>query len=365
MSQPPVHQQTSLTDYGWNDFFQNHFSEYLQRGFEPARVTLEHNYLYRVITARGEMIAEVAGKLRHEAASREQLPGAGDWTAVQIRPNETRATIHAVLPRRSRFVRKAAGDTTEVQVVGANIDTLFLVTSLNQDFNVRRIERYLAAAWDSGARPVILLSKADLCIDVSDKVACIEAAAPGVKVHALSAKHNSGMTALQDYLRYGETVALVGSSGVGKSTLINHLLGFEKQLVRGVRENDDRGQHTTTYRELILLPQGGLVLDTPGMRELQLWDSGQGLEAAFDDIIELATQCRFSDCQHQTEPECAIQSALDDGSLERARLENYLKLQAEQRHIELKQNQVAQRAEKQRWKKLTRQAQERARHKRK
>jgi ribosome biogenesis GTPase len=354
----------NLSDFGWNEFFEAHFQPYGAGGYKAGRVLLEYNHLYRVYTMEGELLAGVAGRLRHEAESRRDLPTVGDWVVLQPRAEEGKATIQAVLPRQSKFVRKAAGTRTEEQVVGANIDTIFLVTSLNQDFNLRRLERYLLVAWESGASPVIILSKADLCDDMEGKLAEIETVASGVPVHAISVISHDGLKELAQYFRHGQTVALLGSSGVGKSTLINYLIGHEVQKVREVREHDGRGQHTTTHRELILLPQGGLVLDTPGMRELHLWEGEESLNRAFDDIEALAANCRFSDCQHKDEPHCAIREALAEGSIDAARYQSYLKLQKELKHVARKQDIGAQITEKKKWKKLSRLATQRGQAKR-
>jgi len=317
------------------------------------------------VTEAGELLAETTGKLRYEAQSRADLPAVGDWVALKKRADQEYARIHAVLPRFSKFTRKTAGTKTEEQVVGANIDTVLLVTALNQDFNPRRIERYLTVAWNSGAHPVVVLSKADLCEDVASKVAAIEAISNGAPVHAISAKRGPGVEVLQTYCQPGQTVAVLGTSGVGKSTLINRLLGFDRQKVKEVRETDERGQHTTRHRELILLPTGGLVLDTPGMRELQLWETDEGVEQVFSDIEEIAAHCRFSNCQHTTEPGCAIRAALADGTLAASRFENYLKLQQELAHLARRQESYAEmRERKQKWKKLTRAGEERGRWKR-
>jgi ribosome biogenesis GTPase / thiamine phosphate phosphatase len=353
-----------LSNYGWNEFFELHFQPYSTGGYTAGRVVLEYNHLYRVYSEQGELLADIAGKLRHEAASRADLPVVGDWVVVQPRSEEAKATIHEVLPRQSKFVRKAAGSRTEEQIVGANIDTVFLVTSLNQDFNLRRLERYLVVALESGASPVIVLSKADLCDEVEEQLAEIQTVAKNLPVHAISVIHQDGLEVLKPYFRHGRTVALLGSSGVGKSTLINHLIGRDLQKVKEVREHDGRGQHTTTHRELILLPQGGLVLDTPGMRELQLWEGEESLHLAFDDVEELARRCYFSDCQHRDEPRCAVREALAEGTLDAARYESYEKLQKELQHVARKQDVNAQITEKKKWKKLSRLASQRAQTKR-
>ena len=353
-----------LSKFGWDEFLQAHFQPYNTSEHKAGRVALEYNYLYRVYTARGELLADVAGKLRHEAVSRADLPAVGDWVVLQPRAGEAKATIHGILPRKSKFVRKVAGSRTEEQVVGANIDTIFLVTSLNQDFNLRRIERYLIVAREGGAVPVIVLSKADLCDEIEDRIAEIQRVAGGVPVHAVSVVKRDGLAELMPYFRFGQTVALLGSSGVGKSTLINHLIGRDIQKVKEVREHDGRGQHTTTHRELILLPQGGLVLDTPGMRELHLWDGEESLRLTFDDIDALVGSCHFSDCGHRDEPRCAIREALAEGVIDAARYQSYEKLQKELRYVARKQDTGAQITEKKRWKKLSRAASQRAQTKR-
>ncbi|MDX2032644.1 MAG: GTPase RsgA, partial [Blastocatellia bacterium] len=249
----------NLIRYGWDDAREAQFETLARQGLHPGRVVLEFNQFHRVRTASGEILAEVAGRLKHEAANRAELPAVGDWVALRRVGTEEKAVIHAVLPRRSKFARKTKGAKTEEQIVGANIDVVFLVTSLNQDFRIRRLERYLAIAWESHARPVIILTKTDLCEDVEEKLAAVQTIAADVPIHAVCAIQGEGMHELQPYFTPGRTVALIGSSGVGKSTLINALLGFDRQTVKQVREHDDRGLHTTRHRELIALPSGGLV----------------------------------------------------------------------------------------------------------
>jgi len=354
----------NLIVYGWNDYFEKLFQQYSLDDVCPGRVVLEHKETYRLQTQYGELLADISGRVRYEALSREDLPAVGDWVVARPRMAEGKATIHAVLPRKSKFTRKITGGRTEEQIVGANIDTIFLVTSLNNDFNLRRLERYLAVSWESGARPVILLSKADLCEEIEKRLAEVESIAKGVPVHAVSVFNNEGLDPLGQYFGEGQTIALLGSSGVGKSTLINRLTGQEVQRIQEIRQKRDRGRHTTTHRELILLPQGGLVLDTPGMRELQLWQADEGVKQTFDDIESLIGQCRFRDCRHQNEPGCAILRALEEGTIVHARYQNYEKLQKELRHLALRQDYHAQRVEKEKWKKLSRMAKEKSQIKR-
>jgi len=346
-----------LKELGWNNFFQQHFNQLDDQDLIPARIAQEHKNQYLIYTGEGELQARVSGKLRYETDGYGGFPAVGDWVAVQVRLDEGRATIHALLPRKSKFSRKAVlsggmpdtGGKTEEQVLAANVDTVFLVSGLDGDYNPRRIERYLTIAWDSGAAPVIVLNKADLCEDVDSIVEEIEADIIGVPVLAISAASRQGLDRLREHLAEGSTVAFLGSSGVGKSTIINGLLGYERQKTRAVRERDDRGVHTTTYRELILLPGQGLVIDTPGLREMQVWSDDGGLARTFGDIEALAAQCRFKDCLHGSEPGCAVREAIESGELDERRFLNYLKLQREARQLSIRQDKKARRQANKEW----------------
>ena len=344
----------TLEDYGWTEHFAAAFEPFAAEGFEPGRVFLQHNRIYTLYTAAGETEAETTGRLRYLARGAEDLPAVGDWVVMRRTAREGKAKIHELLPRRSKFSRKAAGRETEEQVVAANVDTVFLVTGLDRDYNPRRVERYLIMAWESGAEPVVVLNKADLVEDAEARREEIGRVAPGVPVLLLSAKRGEGVEQLLPYAGRGRTVALMGSSGVGKSTIVNRLLGSEVQRTQEVRIGDERGRHTTTHRELFLLPGGGLVLDTPGMRELQLLVSERGLRETFEEIEEIAAGCRFGDCRHEGEPGCAVRGALEGGALDPARYENYRKMRAEMRHAAILQDQRKAQDEKARVKRIQR-----------
>ena len=332
----------SLEALGWSARLDEAFRPHRAAGLEPARVALEHTHIYRVMFPGGEGLARVSGRLRHAALSRRDYPAVGDWVGIKPTAHAGRWSIHAVLPRASQFGRKVAGNRTEEQVVAANVDTVFLVVGLDGDFNPRRLERYLILAWESGAQPVVLLNKADVIDDVDPFLKETASVAAGVPVHAMSTKTGLGLDALSQYLVPGRTLAFLGSSGVGKSSIINRLVGQELLKTRDVRASDSRGRHTTTHRELVPLPGGALVIDTPGMREIQLWDVGEGLGEVFDDIQSLAAGCRFRDCGHRAEPGCAVRQAVEEGVLDAGRLGNYLKLQDEIRATEARTNQWAQ-----------------------
>ncbi len=331
----------SLHELGWNDHFAAAYAEYAGPDVLPGRVALEHNHVYRVITEDGERLAEATGRLKHLAQGRSELPAVGDWVALRIDEAGDRVSIRAVLPRLGKFSRKSAGDWTEEQVVAANIDTVFLVSGLDGDFNPRRIERYLLLAQQSEARPVVILNKTDLADDVPEALAIIREIAPDVTVHAISAADGQGFDALRPYLGVGQTVALLGSSGAGKSTIVNRLLGERVLPTRAVRESDSRGRHASVHRQMIALPGGGLVIDTPGMRELQLWGVDQGLSGSFDDVVALGAACRFRDCRHRNEPGCAVKAAVEAGTLDAARYDNFSKLQNEQEAHERRVNERA------------------------
>lgn len=339
----------SLETLGWTSFFDHNFQEHSARRLLPARVVAESRELYRLLTPEGEGWGEPTGALRYRAESRLDLPAVGDWVAMERFPG-SHSIVHAVLPRRTLLSRRAAGRRSEVQIVGANLDTVFVVTSLNLDLNLRRLERSLALVEGTGVRAVIVLSKLDLVAIPDLAFQSVEAVAGAVPVHALSALSGEGLEALTPYLEPGQTVALLGSSGVGKSTLVNRLLRENRQVVREIREGDDRGRHATTARELFPLPSGALLLDTPGMRELGLTGDGEGLEEAFADIAALAETCRFTDCRHGGEPGCAVAQALADGRLDPERKASYDKLRNEEAWIADRLEGGAAFAEKKRWK---------------
>ena len=354
---PPT--PVDLARLGWDAERADHLHTH-HPGLEPARVAVEHRGSYILFTDGGEVSAEITGRMRHDAVLRTELPAVGDWVAIRPLPNEPKAIIEAVLPRRSSFSRDIAGLTTEEQVLAANIDVLFILAGLDGDLNLRRVERFLTLAWESGARPVIVLTKTDRCDDVAAAVNGVIDVAVGADVVAVCALDGSGIDGLEVHLHGDPTIALLGTSGVGKSTLINRLLGEDLMVTKKVRW-DGKGRHTTSHRQLIPLPAGGAIIDTPGLRELRLWDADTGLDSSFTDIAELASSCRFADCSHEHEPGCAVLTAVEEGSLEGARLASYRKLARELAALERKKNIHLAREHARKFKKVTNDARTRSR----
>jgi ribosome biogenesis GTPase / thiamine phosphate phosphatase len=327
-----------LAAYGWDEAWTEAFRPHVPAGLIPGRVAIEFNHLLRVTTAAGDITAQHAGRLLHEASGRHAMAAVGDWVAVRPTPGERAGTIEAILPRRSKFSRKAAGELTEEQVVAANIDVVFIVMGLDRDYNPRRLERYLLLAHESGATPHVLLSKADLVESTEAYVEECRAAAAAWEITPVSVRDGRGMARLRTAIEPGRTGALLGSSGTGKSTLINHLIGEDVLQTGAVRASDSRGRHTTRHRQLVLLPGGGLLIDTPGMRELQLWTAPEAADTSFEDIEAVAVGCHFTDCRHRSEPRCAVRSAVEEGRLEASRLESFHKLEEEARALQAKQD---------------------------
>jgi ribosome biogenesis GTPase len=354
----------SLEDLGWGPFFDRQLNSGDAPDLAPARVAEETKTAYRVLTQAGLVDATVSGRLRHRALTRQELPAAGDWV-LSARIDAGRAVIHRVLDRRTKLSRKTAsgaerrsGGRTEEQILAANVDTAFVVAALNRDFNPRRLERYLAAVWESGARPVVVLNKADLHDHSPQAIREAEALSPGAEVIATSTLSGEGIDRMRATLKPGETAVLVGSSGVGKSSLINRLLDEDALAVRDIRD-DGRGRHTSTSRQLLVLPGGGIVIDTPGLRELTLWEADAGLERAFSDVDEFARECAFRDCHHAGEPGCAVREAIDEGDLPEERFASYRKLERELAFTARRHDKALEIAERKRWKQIHRQNRER------
>ena len=351
-----------LEDLGWDPFFntqfENHGTETLM---EPGRISQEHKGLYKIINGKGEYLAEISGKMRYTAASYSDFPAVGDWVLAAVYQDENKAVIHSMLERKNSFSRKAvlsgkkpdSKGKTQEQVIAANIDIVFLVNGLDSDFSIRRIERYMTTAYDSGMSPVIILNKTDLVENPEDYINRVNSIAFGVPVIPVCGLNSSGMDDLKSYVRPGNTIVFLGSSGVGKSTIINRLLGTERQKVNSVRESDQKGRHTTTSRELMVLPDGGILIDTPGMRMFQPWKGEEDTARAFEDIEAVAQGCRYKDCEHESEPGCAVQEAIRQGELDSGRFKNYVRMKREARYLETRMEGSAQMAEKKRWKTIS------------
>jgi ribosome biogenesis GTPase len=324
----------TLQALGWDDLLEDRFHPFREKGLEPGRIAVEDKHHYVLITPQGELTGQVAGKMLHRAGTAADLPKVGDWVAFSKLPDEAKGVIQHVLPRATKLSRKTPGRETEEQVLATNIDMAFIVQGFDRPLNCGLLHRHLAMVLESGAKPLIVLNKADLAEDAGQRVREAEQVAQGVRVVALSAKTGQGVDLLRECIRPGQTIVLIGSSGVGKSTLINALCGEEVQPTAEVRESDAKGRHTTSWRELVLLPDGGLVIDTPGMRELQMWMANEGMREGFSDLDALAVGCRFRDCAHTVEKGCAVLEAVANGRLARERYEGYLKLKRELAYLE-------------------------------
>jgi len=349
--------ETNLELYGWNDAFSESAKVFSEDGLQPARVLETRRGAWTVI-AQGEaglieLEAVASGRFLHDAAAQADLPATGDWVLIRLVPGGT-SVIHSVLPRRSRFSRKSPGDVRHdkiaEQVIAANVDFAFLVSAAGKDWNVRRMERYLTLAWESGAQPVLVITKADLAEDLGALIEEGRNTAPGVPVLAVSAREDRGLEGFPAFLAPGKTAVLLGSSGAGKSTLLNALAGWELQRVQDVREDDHRGRHTTTSRTLFRLPSGALMIDTPGLREIQIWSDADTVDASFSDVEAYAAACRFRDCSHDLEPGCAVRKAVEAGELSAERVASWRKLRREVQYLERRGDPVAEAAERARWK---------------
>lgn len=341
-----------LKHYGWNSFFEERLSEISEDGLVPGRVAIENKTNYLLYSEYGELIGEISGKMYFNCENKEDFPAVGDWVLFRPFPDEKRAIIEHVIPRKTKFSRKAAGSKTDEQILASNIDVVFIMTSMNQDLNVRRLERYLILARENKIDPVIVLSKCDLCESPEEVHTELNSFSDNVPILMISVITGYGLNKISEYLAGNKTIALLGSSGVGKSTLINHLAGSDVMKVNEITDYKDKGVHTTTRRELVLLPVGGMIIDTPGLRELQLWEGSEGLSDVFSDIESLAEGCKYKDCTHTTEPGCAVLKAYEDGSLDEERMKSYRKMQREINYFKRRQNESLILAERKKWKKI-------------
>ncbi|MEJ2613927.1 MAG: ribosome small subunit-dependent GTPase A [Ignavibacteriaceae bacterium] len=327
-----------LNSVGWNSFFEKQFEKYKLSGFKAGRIINEQKERYIVFTEYGNYQGEISGKLLYSTDNNSDFPKVGDWVAVSIFKEESKVVIHEILKRKNKFSRQAAGQKTEEQVIAANIDAVFIMQSQDQNYNVKRMERYISMIYEMKAEPVILLNKSDLAVDPQEKLVEIRKIFPGIISFSLSSIYNIGIEQVKEIIQPGKTYMLIGSSGVGKSTIINHLAGEDILKTNDVREKDSKGKHTTTSRQMIILENGGLLIDTPGMRGFKLWNTESGLEETFNEIDNFAGECRFADCTHTSEIKCAVIDAVKSGKISKERYESYLKLQKELRYLETKQN---------------------------
>ena len=335
----------NLEELGWSEHFQRQLSG-TDPSLLPARITCEEANSYLIASEQGEFYAELAGRFRLDATDPGMMPKTGDWVLVQLQDGTRKAVIHRLLERKTVFLRKEAGENTSGQVLAANFDTVFLVNGLDQDFNPRRIERYLALVRETGAQIVIVLNKSDLCPDPEEAVRSLAGIAFDVPVIVVSALNGTNLRALDSYLQPGRTAALIGSSGCGKSMLVNALIAYERQEIGDLKESDQRGRHTTTRRELVNIPGRGWIMDNPGLREIQLWSDTAGLASAFPEIDVLAGNCRFRDCTHMSEPGCAVRTAVESGTLDSGRFRNYLQMKKELAFLGQRQQEKTRRTEK-------------------
>ena len=344
----------NLKTLGWNSFFENQFVEYKKSGLVPGRIVVENKNNYLVLTDHREIIAEISGKLMFTAESNSELPKVGDWVALSVFDKESNGVIHNVLERETKVSRRAAGKTSDEQVIITNVDFIFIVQSLDNNFNINRLERYLVTVFQSGAEPIVILSKADLCNDVDSKINEIRKSYPDIKIMAISSFENTGINELMNIIESGKTYAFLGSSGVGKSTIINKLVGADIQKTTEVRTSDNKGKHTTTKRELIILPGKGMLIDTPGMRGLKLWSADEGMTNTFTEFGEFEEKCKYSDCTHTHETGCAVIDAVNNNLIPSNRYENYLKMRKELRYLESRIDQKVYLEEKRKAKELSR-----------
>ncbi len=345
-----------LSDYGWDSGFRDEFHEYHEKGFLPARVIESNRLIYKLVSEKGVLSGKLSGRFCHNCNSKADYPTVGDWIAYKPTFQKGFVPLQGILCRRSKFSRKVAGDESDEQVVASNIDTIFIVSGLDRDYNIRRLERYVTLAAESQADYALILNKADLCDDIDKVLAEIHGLFPDIPVYSISALENSGLQQLEPHLIAGKTVVFLGSSGVGKTTIINRLLGEDRLKTGPVRTQDSRGRHVTTSKNIILLPSGGLVIDTPGLREIQLLASGEGLTSAFSEIEEYAQGCKYKACTHTTEPKCAVQKAVGDGTIAVKRLENYQKMQKEIAYNMSRYDVVERNKRKRFWKNISKQA---------